>query len=1120
MMSTNTSLSLLNDIIQHSAFQQYYQFLKKSESEDSGRLDPLRVELKQVISSLLSFLIAGIHHKKPVVYICENDDEMRITESDLLELGIEKVLSFPSLQRRPYDKGAIVDASSMVQRTEVLQYISDRNDYIILCSAEGLFDFVQDPESFQSATLELEKSKEYQFEQIQEHLALHGYQNVRFVDEPGEMAIRGGILDIYPYSGEYPIRIEFFGNEIESIREFDADSQRSVAFLDRVSIVPDISNIQQESLQSFLHFLDDKVHFVVKDESLIVSSLTKLYDEAVERYDPKDQELPPEKLFLDVPSFRKIIHQKAASLSYIGFSESTTFDQTISFDARPQPDFNGVIKQVTEDIERQSKLGFTTHICCDNQGQVERFEELLPAVSPSHKYSLLSQSLNKGFILEHLKLAVYTDHQIFNRYHRPKIKKRRYSGGISFKEIYDLNLGDYVVHVDYGIGKFSGFKKIEVKGVLQEVVVVQYQESSTLYVNLSSLHKLQKYSAKEGMAPRVTKLGSGEWARKKAQTRKKVKDIARELIELYAKRKMQKAFAYSADNAWQVEMEARFEFEETLDQDSAIKAVKEDMMNEQPMDRLVCGDVGFGKTEVAIRSAFKAVMDNKQVAVLVPTTLLADQHLKTFSKRMNDFPVKVDALSRFKSAKEQKEILNGVKTGEVDILIGTHRILSKDIAFKDLGLIIIDEEQRFGVSAKEKLKALKASVDVLTLTATPIPRTLQFSLMGARDLSIITTPPPNRRPVQTEIHSFDEPLIRDAIVQEISRGGQAFFIHNRVGNIEEVAHMIHSLVPEIRVRYAHGQMKAAELEKIIQDFYNHRFDVLISTNIVENGIDISNANTIIINDADRFGLAELHQLRGRVGRSNRKAFCYLITRPVDQLTPEARKRLIALEEFSDLGSGFNIAMRDLDIRGAGDILGGEQSGFINDIGFELYTKILDEAVQEVKEQEFNHLFDGGEKRLAIPETQIEMDESALLPQQYVTDNVERLNLYRKLAKADTIEEINDWKSEVEDRFGPFPSEATRLWQSKMLQYYASNLYFVKITLRVGKMWCMCPKVKSALGRSYYKAPLFTNILNQIKQATGDAHTIIQKDDAIRFLFEEVENISVAIDLLKKIYESQ
>jgi transcription-repair coupling factor (superfamily II helicase) len=1119
-MSNSATMRLVKEIVQHPSFQQYYRLLNESESQSSVLTRPKIIELKQAVGSLLSFLIAGLGHSTPIIYVCENDEDMRVMESDLFELGIEKVLSFPSLQRRPYDQGAILDASSMVQRTEVLQKIIDREAFIYLCSAEGLFDFVQDPEAFQSAKLELEKSQEYQFEDIQHHLALHGYKNVRFVDEPGEMAVRGGILDIYPYSGEYPIRIEFFGNEIESIREFDADSQRSVAFLDRVSIVPDISNVQQQSLQSFLHFLPEKVHFIIKDESLIMSRLATLYNHALDRFNPEEHKVSPEQLFLKADEFRENMHQKAFSLSYTGFYQGIDDDgDPISFGARPQPDFNGIVKQVIEDIERQSINGFTTHICCDNQGQVERFEELLPATSPSHTYALLSQSLSNGFILDSLKMAVYTDHQIFNRYHRPKIKKRRYSGGISFKEIYDLNLGDYVVHVDYGIGKFSGFKRIEVKGVLQEVVVVQYQEDSTLYVNLSSLHKLQKYSAKEGMAPRVTKLGSGEWARKKAQTRKNVKDIARELIELYAKRKLQKAFAYSADNAWQVEMEARFEFEETLDQDRAIHAVKEDMMNEQPMDRLVCGDVGFGKTEVAIRSAFKAVMDNKQVAVLVPTTLLADQHLKTFSKRMNDFPVKVEALSRFKSTKEQKEILKGVSAGDVDILIGTHRILSKDISFKDLGLIIIDEEQRFGVSAKEKLKALKATVDVLTLTATPIPRTLQFSLMGARDLSIITTPPPNRRPVQTEIHSFDEALIRDALVQEISRGGQAFFIHNRVSNIEEMADMIHSLVPEIRVRYAHGQMKASELEKIIQDFYTHRFDVLISTNIVENGIDISNANTIIINDADRFGLAELHQLRGRVGRSNRKAFCYLITRPIDQLTPEARKRLIALEEFSDLGSGFNIAMRDLDIRGAGDILGGEQSGFINDIGFELYTKILDEAVQEVKESEFNHLFEGGEKKIALPETQIEMDESALLPQQYVTDNVERLNLYRKLAKANTVEEIEDWKSEVEDRFGPFPIEAIRLWQSKILQQYASSLYFVKITLRVGKMWCMCPKVKSDLGRSYYDTPLFTNILNQIKKVFGDKHTIIQKEDAIRFLFEDVATMSDAIDLLKKIQEN-
>ena len=675
--------------------------------------------------------------------------------------------------------------------------------------------------------------------------------------------------------------------------------------------------------------------------------------------------------------------------------------------------------------------------------------------------------MHKGFIYPPSKLCVYTDHQIFNRYYRPKVKRRKHQGGISFKELKDLNIGDFVVHVDYGIGKFAGFKKIEVKETEQEVVVLRYKEDSVLYVNVSSLHKLQKYSGKEGNAPRITKLGSGEWARKKAQTKKKVKDIARELILLYAKRKAQKAYSFNEDTSWQTEMEANFQFEETPDQDLAIQAVKQDMQSEQPMDRLVCGDVGFGKTEVAVRAAFKTVMDHKQVGLLVPTTILAEQHGKTFQKRMGKFPVSIEVLSRFRSKAEQTNVLKKLEAGEVDILIGTHRILSKDIKFKDLGLIVVDEEQRFGVSAKEKLKKFRAAVDVLTLTATPIPRTLQFSLMGARDLSIINTPPPNRQPVYTEIHSFDEELIKDAILQEISRDGQVFFINNRVKNIEEVAEMIRRLVPDVRVRFGHGQMTGSQLEKIITDFYAHKFDVLVSTNIVENGIDIANANTIIINQADNFGLAELHQLRGRVGRSNRKAFCYLITRPIQTLTPEARKRLLALEEFSDLGSGFNIAMRDLDIRGAGNILGGEHSGFINDIGFELYSKILNDAVRELKESEFSDMFEGVEAEIELPETMVEFDESAFLPNNYVSDNVERLNLYRKLSQAKIEKEIEDWKEEIEDRFGPAPKAAKYLIEASKIKLFASKCLFTKVTIRSERIWAVCPKADSKLADAFY-----------------------------------------------------
>ena len=646
--------------------------------------------------------------------------------------------------------------------------------------------------------------------------------------------------------------------------------------------------------------------------------------------------------------------------------------------------------------------------------------------------------------------------------------------------------------------------------------MLRYKDDSLLYVNVSSLHKLQKYSGKDGSEPRITKLGSGEWARKKAQTKKKVKDIARELILLYAKRKSQKAFSFSPDNSWQTELEANFEFEETPDQMGAINLVKQDMMSEQPMDRLVCGDVGFGKTEVAVRAAFKAVMDNKQVAVMVPTTILAEQHYKTFARRMGSFPIKVASISRFKTKAQQKEVIKKLEAGEIDILVGTHRLASKDIKFKDLGLLVIDEEQRFGVSVKEKLKEMRASVDVLTLTATPIPRTLQFSLMGARDLSTINTPPPNRQPVYTEIHSFNEELIRDAIVQEMARGGQVFFIHNRVKNISEMAELVRGLVPDIRVRHAHGQMTGPQLEGIIADFYAHKFDVLVSTNIVENGIDISNANTIIINQANNFGLSELHQLRGRVGRSNRKAFCYLITPPVETLTAEARKRLLALEEFSDLGSGFNIAMRDLDIRGAGDILGAEQSGFINDIGFELYTKILNDAVKELKESEFADMFKDVHVDVELPETNVEFDQTALLPKHYVEANVERLNLYRKLSQSKSQKEIDEWTEEVKDRFGPIPEEAARLISAAKIKLFASQNYFSKVTIRSNRMWIICPKAESESGEHFYGKGLFQKLISLFEAKKASKYQVIQKDDAVRFVIQEIKDLEAASEFLKSI----
>ncbi|MEQ9279241.1 MAG: transcription-repair coupling factor [Balneola sp.] len=1089
-------------------FSEYLSFINNNSN----------VLIKESVGSLTSFAINELNKSyKTVLVITDTEENERFLKADLNVISESKLISFPATNHKPYDSGQIVDSGSLVLRSEALERLKSRAKKIVTASASAISEKVAPPHVLDKVSVSVTKGNTLDPEKLKEQLVDQGYNPTRFVDEPGDFAIRGGIFDVYPFAGEYPIRLEFFGDELESIREFDADSQRSVSFLNQAKFIPDLTNLPDSEKSGFLSYFHEDTAIVLINPELILSNIEDFFHQSEQAYiDLDDPEVSKtEELYLSEAEYLEGINKFN---NQIIFGTSNAFKNHFSFGSKPQPDFHGNFELLRKDITQQSKAGNHVLICCDNDGQKRRFEELLGERSREFDYSLMVKSLHEGFIYPSSGLCVYTDHQIFNRYYRPKIKKRKHQGGISFKELKDLNIGDFVVHVDYGIGKFAGFKNIQVKENQQEVVVLRYKDDSVLYVNVSSLHKLQKYSGKEGTAPRITKLGSGEWARKKAQTKKKVKDIARELILLYAKRKAQKAYSFSEDTSWQTEMEANFQFEETPDQDLAIQAVKQDMQSEQPMDRLVCGDVGFGKTEVAVRAAFKAVMDHKQVGVLVPTTILAEQHAKTFQKRVGKFPVSVEVLSRFRTKAEQTKVLKKLDAGEVDILIGTHRILSKDIKFNDLGLIVVDEEQRFGVSAKEKLKEFRAAVDVLTLTATPIPRTLQFSLMGARDLSIINTPPPNRQPVYTEIHSFDEELIKDAILQEMSRGGQVFFINNRVKNIEEVAEMIRRLVPDVRVRFGHGQMTGSQLEKIITDFYNHKFDVLVSTNIVENGIDIANANTIIINQADNFGLAELHQLRGRVGRSNRKAFCYLITRPIQTLTPEARKRLLALEEFSDLGSGFNIAMRDLDIRGAGNILGGEQSGFINDIGFELYSKILNDAVRELKESEFSDMFEGVEAEIELPETVVEFDESALLPNNYVSDNVERLNLYRKLSQAKTEDEILGWKEEIEDRFGPAPKAAKYLIEASKIKLFASQCLFTKVTIRSKRMWAVCPKSDSKLAEPFYESGKFQTILKSLEQLKPDKFQLIQKNEAVRLAIQDIPDVFGATAFLKKLAE--
>lgn len=1069
-------------------------------------------------SSDLVLLSEIVKRTSPLLVVTKDFERAAAVASDFEQLGTDRVQLFPPLRRKPYDSEKVLDMSVMVQRSEVLEQISKDQVSVIVASADSLVEKLVPAKQFYASSIHLQKGETIPPEQLSEKLTDQGYQSTRFVDSPGEFAIRGGIFDVFPFSGEYPVRLEFFGNEIESIREFDPDSQRSVAFLNETRLVPNAATTENGQKESLTSYLPQNTPFVIEDADLIESEIDSFFRKAEQVYEDHDEpETVPEpgRDYLSADEWNQSLDGRG--LLFTGtFDESISAGSTIELATSPPPSFNGSFKLLREYITQQSEKGGRVFILTDHDTQKERFEELLGEPGESFDYYIGIQTLHEGFVLQNGNLSVLTDHQIFNRYHRPKIKRKRVQGGISFKELKDLNIGDYVVHVDYGIGKFAGFKKIDVRNTTQEAAVLRYKDDSILYVNVSSLHKIQKYSGKEGKQPRITKLGSGEWARKKASTKKKVKDIARDLIELYAKRKAQTAFEFDPDNSWQTEMEARFEYEETPDQMEAIRSVKTDMESTQPMDRLVCGDVGFGKTEVAVRAAFKAVMNQKQVAVLVPTTILADQHAKTFQERMKDFPVEVESLSRFRTAAEQKDVIERLEKGKVDIVIGTHRIVSKDVKFKNLGLLVIDEEQRFGVQVKEKLKEFRATVDVMTLTATPIPRTLQFSLMGARDLSIINTPPPNRQPVYTEIHSFNEGLIRDAIVEEVSRGGQVFFINNRVKNIEEVAGMIRSLVPDVRVRFAHGQMTASRLEKIIRDFYQHKFDVLVSTNIVENGIDIANANTIIINNANQFGLSELHQLRGRVGRSNRKAFCYLITPPVNTLSADARKRLTALEEYSDLGSGFNIAMRDLDIRGAGDILGAEQSGYISDIGFEMYTKILDDAVKELKETEYKSMFKSEPPKVDLPETQVEFDMSAYLERDYVSDNVERLNLYRKLSEANTEEQIDGWKEEVTDRFGKLPESGQNLIDATRLKLHASKCLIRKVTVRAGRMWLAGPKNDSELGQQFYGSGYFQGLLNEIQSAEDHGYKVVQKKDAITLVIQDIDTAGDAIEYLKNL----
>jgi len=1017
--------------------------------------------------------------RRPQFFILNDKEEAAYFLNDLETLLQKKVLFYPSSYRRPYQLEE-TDNANILLRTEVLNSLNHNNLPIIVSYPEAIFEKVISQEQLKNNSLDIQTNDSISIDFLNDCLQEYHFEMVDFVIEPGQYSIRGGIVDIFSFSNELPYRIEFFDEEVESIRTFDINSQRSKEKQKKISIVPRFPVFSDNSQESILEFLPKNSKIWIIDTEATQAKLNDFFEKANTHFQSIKENtikhIEPEKLFLDGDNFIRQLH----GFGVVEFGNQFFFkaDDSYEFRSSPQPVFNKQFDLLIDDLEDSHTKGYSNFILCSGKEQINRFDSIIKDFEKEVHFTPILLSLSKGFIDHQEKICFYTDHQIFERYHKFHLKTSfANNNAITLQQLSNLQPGDYVTHIDHGIGKFAGLHTIDINNKKQEAIKLIYKDNDTLFISIHSLHKIAKYSGKDGAEPKTNKLGSGAWQKTKAKTKSRVKTIAYDLIQLYAKRKEQKGFEFSPDSFLQHELEASFMFEDTPDQFKATQDIKKDMEHSMPMDRLICGDVGFGKTEVAIRAAFKAVADNKQVAVLVPTTILAMQHAKTFKKRLKGLPCKVDYINRFRTAKELRETLKATANGEVDILIGTHRIVGKDVSFSDLGLLIIDEEQKFGVGVKDKLKTFKANVDTLTLTATPIPRTLQFSLMGARDLSVINTPPPNRYPVETEICTFDEETIRDAISYEISRGGQVYFVHNRIENIKEVAGLIQRLCPDAKIGIGHGQMDGKKLESLMISFMENEFDILVSTTIIENGLDIPNANTIIINNANNFGLSDLHQMRGRVGRSNKKSFCYLISPPNYSLTADARKRLNALEQFSELGSGFNIAMRDLDIRGAGDLLGAEQSGFISDIGFEMYQKILDEAISELKEEEFKELYaDENDNDFFVDDCQLDTDMEILIPNNYVNSISERLNLYNELGSFETEEDLVEFEAKLSDRFGPIPAEVNELIKSVKLRWLAKQIGFQRLSLKNTNMTGYFPPQDSP----YFQSSQFGKILDYLK----------------------------------------
>jgi transcription-repair coupling factor (superfamily II helicase) len=1019
----------------------------------------------------------------PFLLILSDKEEAAYHLNDLENLlGSENVLFYPGSYRRPYQIEE-TDNANVLLRSEVLNRInSRRKPALVVTYPDALFEKVVTRKELEKNTLKISVNDELSIDFVNEVLFEYRFKRTDFVTEPGEFSVRGGILDVFSYSNDEPYRIEFFGDEVDSIRTFDVETQLSLEQIRKISIIPNVENkMLEENRESFLKYIASKTVVFLKDEERLKSQVDLLFKKATEAFKTEQGAVKisePASLFCTA----ELLQKQLSEFTTVNFNSSgeSSGDQ-ISFSTRPQPSFNKHFNLLIENLNTNTKNGYTNYIFCSSEQQAKRFHDIFEdAEQKVEQFETIVFPLYQGFIDHDTRNICYTDHQIFERYHKFQIKNSyAKKQAITLKELTNLEVGDYVTHIDHGIGKFGGLQKIDVEGKQQEAIKLIYGDRDILYLSIHSLHKISKYNGKDGTVPKIYKLGSAAWKKLKQKTKTRVREIAFNLIELYAKRRLQKGFAFDPDTYLQLELESSFIYEDTPDQISSTEDVKRDMESDRPMDRLVCGDVGFGKTEVAIRAAFKAVDNGKQVAVLVPTTILAFQHQKTFSERLSEMPVNVDYLNRFRSAKERRTILENLKNGTLDIVIGTHQLVNKSVEFKDLGLLIIDEEQKFGVAVKDKLKTIKENVDTLTLTATPIPRTLQFSLMAARDLSVITTPPPNRYPVETHVIRFSEEIIRDAIRYEISRGGQVFFVHNRIENIKEVAGLIQRLIPDAKIGIGHGQMEGRKLEHLMLAFMNNEFDVLVSTTIIESGLDVPNANTIFINNANHFGLSDLHQMRGRVGRSNKKAFCYFITPPFSAMTNDARKRITALEQFTDLGSGLNIAMKDLEIRGAGDLLGGEQSGFINEIGFETYLKILAEAIDELKEKEFKNLYTGTEheKKDFLKETVIDTDFELLFPDDYINNITERLNLYTKLNELKSEEELQKFEKELQDRFGKLPDQAMDLLNSVRVKWIAISMGLERVVMKKGKLTGYFISDQQS---AFYQSDVFTKVLSYVQ----------------------------------------